>query len=344
MIDRQQLDRPSDRDSKRPLVSVLIPCFNAERYVGTALESVLAQTYGPIEVIVVDDGSTDGSAQIVAGFADRGVVLIKHRCGLASTARNYAFASSTGDFALFLDADDLIAPDHVAALVDCLHPGCRTVAMGQWDRFAMDSAEACFPDRPGYHDAIGIDWLCEDWRSGRPMTQCGTFLIPRSLLVEVGGWDDRLSLIDDFEFFARVLCAADGLVFAPDARLYYRSVANSLSAQVSPAAAASAALSLRLGTDHLLAAEDSPRTRRAAANMLQTFAYTFYPAYADLRRQIALRIAELGGSDLVPDGPPGFHKLRRWIGWRGARRVQRLATRLGLNRAGRTSSSNGGAA
>ena len=318
-----------------PLVSVLIPCFTAERFVGAALESVLAQTYAPIEVIVVDDGSTDGSAAVVAGFADRGVVLIKHKCGSAAAARNRAFADAHGDFALFLDADDLIAPGHVAALVERLEPAIRAVAMGQWDRFSIDPAEARFPDRPGYHDANGIDWLCQDWRDGQPMTQCGTFLIPRSLIDAVGGWDERLGLIDDFEFFARVLCAAQELVFAPGARLYYRSVPGSLSAQVSPSAAASAALSLALGTDHLLAAEHSPRTRRAAANMLQTFDYAFYPAYADLRRDLAVRIAELGGSDLAPDGPPGFHKLRRWTGWRAARRVQRIAERFRLTRSAR---------
>ena len=320
-----------------PLVSVLIPCFNAERFIGAALESALAQTYCPIEVIVVDDGSTDGSADVVAGFADRGVVLIKHKCGSAAAARNRAFANAHGVFALFLDADDLIAPDHVAALAERIDPAIRAVAMGQWDRFAIDPTEARFPDRPGYHDANGIDWLCQDWRDGQPMTQCGTFLIPRSLIDAVGGWDERLGLIDDFEFFARVLCAAGELRFAPGARLYYRSVPGSLSAQASPAAAASAALSLALGTDHLLAAEHSPRTRRAAANMLQTFDYTFYPAYAELRCDLAARIAELGGSDLPPDGPPGFQRLRRWIGWRGARRVQQLAERMGLNRAARGS-------
>ena len=337
MIVGQQIDDDANGDTKRPLVSVLIPCFNAERFVGAALEAVLAQTYAPIEVIVVDDGSTDGSAGVVAGFADRGVVLNKHKCGSASAARNRAFASSHGNFALFLDADDLIAPDHVAALAGRLDPAIQAVAMGQWDRFTIDPTEARFPDRPGYHDAKGIDWLCLDWRDGQPMTQCGTFLIPRSLIDAVGGWDERLGLIDDFEFFARVLCAAEELVFAPDARLYYRSVPGSLSAQASPEAAASAALSLALGTDHLLAAENSPRTRRAAANMLQTFDYTFYPAYAELRRDLAERIAELGGSDLPPIGPPGFHTLRRWIGWRAARRVQRMATKLGLNRTGRPS-------
>ena len=313
-----------------PLVTVLIPCFNAERFVGAALESVLAQTYAPIEVIVADDGSTDGSAEVVAGFADRGVVLIKHKCGSAAAARNRALANAHGDFALFLDADDLIAPNHIAALAERLDPAIQAVAMGQWDRFTINPAEARFPDRPGYLDANGIDWLCQDWRDGQPMTQCGTFLIPRSLIDAVGGWDERLGLIDDFEFFARVLCAAEELRFAPGARLYYRSVPGSLSAQASLQAAESSFMSQMLGTAHLLATEDSPRTRKACATIMQNFEYEFYPYFPDLRRRIRQRIAELGGGNLAISGTPAFLRLRRWIGWRGARWAQIIVQKLGL--------------
>ena len=311
------------------LVSVLIPSFNAASYVGAAIESVLAQTHSPIEVIVVDDGSTDGSVAQIRAFADRGVVLLEQARGNAAAARNAAFGRSTGDFVLFLDADDLIAPRHIAALLDLLEPASRAVAMGQWDRFTHAPGEAAFPSRPGYHDATGADWLCEDWSSGQPMTQCGAFLIPRALLETVGGWDERLSLIDDFEFFARLLTQSAGVRFAPNARLFYRSGHGaSLSAQTSRKAAESACLSLLTGTGHLLAARDDGQTRRASANMLKTFDYTFYPAFPDLRRKLAARIGELGGSDLPPVGPPGFHALRRWIGWRPARRVQQLADRI----------------
>ena len=72
-----------------------------------------------------------------------------------------------------------------------------------------------------------------------------------------------------------------------------------------------------------------------AANMLKTFDYIFYPRFPDLRRTLETRIRQLGGSDLEPVGPPGFHALRRWIGWRTARRMQNLAGWVGLNRATR---------
>jgi hypothetical protein len=65
--------------------------------------------------------------------------------------------------------------------------------------------------------------------------------------------------------------------------------------------------------------------------MLQAFEYEHYPKYPDLRAEIRFRVAQLGGAEIAPIGPPGFHKLRRWTGWKAARHVQRVAEGLGVN-------------
>ena len=320
----------------KALVSVLIPCFNAAAYAGAALESVLAQTYAPIEIIVVDDGSADGSAGVLDQFRARGVTVITQSNAGQCAAANRALSAANGAYIKFFDADDLLHPEMIERQLRALAGSTEAVALGEWARFYHAPDEAVFTPLPMYRTANPVEWLTSEFSTGEPMMQCAMFLIPRALLDRTGGWDERLSLINDFEFFARVLTAASEIVHAPGARLYYRSgLPGSLSGQASRPAAASATLSLQLGAGHLLAAEDSPRTRRAAANMLQTFAYRFYPRFPDLRRELAARIAQLGGSDLTPDGPPGFHALRRWIGWRGARRAQRVAERFGLNRAAR---------
>jgi GT2 family glycosyltransferase len=322
--------------SAEPTVSVLIPCHNAAPYVVAALDSVLGQTWRRLEVIVIDDGSTDGSAAILAGYARRGVRVIHQQNTGASAARNRALEASTGEFILFLDADDLVNSEHIASLHAAIADAPRCIAMSQWDRFTVSPDEACFPHRPTYLDVPGAAWLAQDWAEAACMTQCGMFLMPRAVLADVGGWDERLTLIDDFEFYARVIAASAGIRYAPGARLYYRSgLGGSLSGTRSRKAVESALLSLMLGTRHLLASEDSPRTRRACANVLQDFDYAYYPAHADLREKVRARIADLGGSDLAPDGPPGFQRLRRLVGWRAARRVQHLAERLRLNRAAR---------
>ncbi|MGB3544726.1 glycosyltransferase family 2 protein [Rubrivirga sp.] len=308
------------------LVSVLIPAYNVERYVGAALDSLLAQTYPNVEVIVVNDGSTDGTRDVLKSYEARGVRVINQANAGAAAARNRALAESTGTAVLFLDGDDWIGSEHLARLAARLEGSSSHVAMGQWARFLSDPAEAVFPHHPSYRDANPVDWIVSDWTGARPMTQSGMFLIPRVLLDQTGGWDERLSLIDDFEFFARVIAGSDGVRFALGARLHYRSGLDaSLSGRKSRAARESQALSLTLGTHHLLEAEDSPRTRRAAAHVLQDFVYDVYPEYPDLRHRVGARVEELGGSDLEPSGPPGFHRLRRFVGWRLARRVERFA-------------------
>src|SRR5690606_38075957 len=96
------------------------------------------------------------------------------------------------------------------------------------------------------------------------------FLIPRPLLEKCGGWNEQLSLIDDFEFFTRLVLGSAGVVFIPEAKLYYRSgLPGSLSDHKSRRAWESAVLSTRLAADLLLAAEDTAETRRLSANMLQ---------------------------------------------------------------------------
>ena len=311
-----------------PLVSVLIPAYNVEAYLSSTLEAVLAQTYERLEVVVVDDGSTDRTPEILAAHQAKGVRGLRQENAGAAAARNRAAAAASGEAVLFLDADDLIAPGHVEALVGRLGDSVSHLAMSEWGRFLHRPEDAVFPDRPGYADADAVDWMVRDWSDARPMTQSGMFLIPRPLLNRMGGWDERLSLIDDFEFFARLMAGSSGLRFAPGARLYYRSgQAASLSGRTSRRARESQALSLRLGTNHLLAAEDSPRTRRAAAAVLQDFVYDVYPEHPDLVEAVVRRVGELGGSALPPAGPPGFHRLRGVVGWRLARRLQRALGR-----------------
>lgn len=93
-----------------PLVSVIIPVYNCERYLAEAIESVLVQTYRPIEVIVVDDGSTDGSADIVKSFASSVRYCFQPHSG-AGAARNVGIELAQGSFFAFLDADDLWVND-----------------------------------------------------------------------------------------------------------------------------------------------------------------------------------------------------------------------------------------
>jgi len=97
-------------DSSSHLVSVLVPSYNSEVYLQECLESALAQTYPNVEIIVVDDGSTDSSLEIAKRFEPRGVLVISQSNRGQAGALNTAFDASTGDYIQYLDADDMLDP------------------------------------------------------------------------------------------------------------------------------------------------------------------------------------------------------------------------------------------
>lgn len=121
--------------SERPLLSVVVNNYNYARYLGEAIESALAQAYTPLEVIVVDDGSTDESREVIARFGDRIIPVLKENGGQAS-AFNAGFAAAAGDVVIFLDADDVLLPTAARSAVEGFVPG---VAKVYWPLWEIDS-------------------------------------------------------------------------------------------------------------------------------------------------------------------------------------------------------------
>lgn len=113
-------------ETARPRLSVVITCFNYERYIALSVGSALAQTVLPAEIIVVNDGSTDASADVLKGFGDR-IRVVDQPNGGQIAATNRGYAASNGDIVLFLDADDLLEPGAVEAVLDAWTPDCVKV-------------------------------------------------------------------------------------------------------------------------------------------------------------------------------------------------------------------------
>jgi glycosyltransferase involved in cell wall biosynthesis len=317
-----------------PLVSICMAAYNSEDYVADAVDSALAQTWPNIEVVIVNDGSTDETPDILSAYSKYSKVKIIHQENQGhSVGMNRAYDESHGELIKFFDSDDLLSPKHVEKQVDRLNGSRSHIASAEWGRFWDDPTEATFEPSPVWQDMGPVDWLVKSLEDARPMMQCAMFLIPKEILERSGLWKEQLSLINDFEFFTRVITHSEGVQFAPGARVYYRSgLEGSLSGRSDREAIESEYRSLVRGTRPLLDRENSTRSRRAAANMLQNFIYEHYPYHAELRARMRSRVEELGGSDLEPSGPPGFEMLRPILGWKAARRVERFATQYGLNR------------
>lgn len=130
------------------VVSVIIPVYNAERYVREGLDSVLAQTYRGLEVICVDDGSTDGTAAILRDYAssDSRVRLVAHERSTAGAARNAGYALATGEYVIFLDADDVYAPTLIAELVSGLEETGADISVCRYALYRDGSARPSFAE------------------------------------------------------------------------------------------------------------------------------------------------------------------------------------------------------
>jgi glycosyltransferase involved in cell wall biosynthesis len=317
-----------------PTVSVLVAAYNAEPYLAATLDSALAQTHPPAEIIVADDGSTDGTLAVARRYetAYPAVVrVIAQSNAGACTARNRAFEASAGDYIQFLDADDLLHPEKLERQLHRLATEPEgTVATGPWVRFWDDLTTADHgrkaPDFRDYEPAT--DWLIQSWE-GRGTIAAHCWLIPRALVERAGPWETSLLRNQDGEFFSRVLVGARKIAFVEGAWAYYRSgLPGSISRQASDAALASLYDSTVRCERTLLAHRDTPEARRAVAGLYQQFLFTAYPRLPELCRRAEARVEELGGMYRKPGVSRPFHLVRDLLGWKPALRLQRAYNRL----------------
>lgn len=306
-----------------PLVSIIIPCKNAAPWLGETIRSCLDQAWPNIEIIVIENGSEDGSAAIARSFGDRVALLACERPG-AAAARNVGSAHARGKFIQFLDADDLLDPDKIAAQMARLETAPEgTIASGAWSRFRDDPSEARFIAEPVWRDFAPEEFLISSWLGGGMMPNFA-WLVPRAVVDRAGPWDESLSLLDDGEYFCRVALASSGIVFCDNARGYYRTgSAAALSSRRDRAALESAYRSTALSCSRLLAfRKPDPRTKSACATLWQRFIYDAFPLAPDLIARAESQVAALGGSDLRLGGGPTFRTLSRCFGWKAARHCQ----------------------
>lgn len=292
---------------------------------GEAIESVLKQTYQNIELIIVNDGSTDRSGEVLEKYRGKGVKVVTERCGSASKARNRAYREARGEYIKFFDADDLISPELIEKQVACLEEKQDEVAMSEWGRFFHDDIRT-FKKTPQtcWKTMGGVDWLVEALMDAQPMMQAGMFLIPMELAKKTGPWIEKSSPNDDFEYFCRLLSNAKKVVFVPETVLYYRSgIKKSLSQKKDSASQKNLSEFTILGVSHILQKNQSTKAKIACANMCQQIIYDLYPSLPEARKALQKIVDQCGGSSIQPLGGRYFNLLQPWIGWKLARRVQR---------------------
>jgi glycosyltransferase involved in cell wall biosynthesis len=175
-----------------PLVSVVMPVFNGESFLAQAIESVLAQTWSPVETIVVDDGSTDRSTDIARGYP---VTYVRQEHSCVAAARNRGVAGARGELVSFLDHDDVWVPRKLELQVDALarNPSAG-ICMCRFETFMESGADVpAWVERPGSPDRGA------SYSTG----QLGTLLVRREVFDEVGLFDTGYPSADDTDWFLR---------------------------------------------------------------------------------------------------------------------------------------------
>jgi glycosyltransferase involved in cell wall biosynthesis len=306
----------------QPLVSILIPAYNAQEWIADTLRSAIAQTWEQKEIIVVDDGSTDRTLAVARQFELHGIRVITQDNQGAAAARNHAFRLSQGDYIQWLDADDLLAPDKIERqlVTSSEFNPRRTVLSSSWAYFGYRTHCARFVPTALWQDLSPVEWLLIKMGQGLHM-QPANWLTSRELAEAAGPFDIRLSFDDDGEYFCRVLLASEGTRFVPQAKVFYRvNIPKRLShIGCSDQKKNSLFLSMKLHLQYLRSLENSERVRKACLAYMQTWYPTFYPERRDIVAALQSLAAQLEGHLEEPRLSWKYSWMKPFFGWKVAK-------------------------
>jgi glycosyltransferase involved in cell wall biosynthesis len=302
------------------LVSILIPCYNARRWIGHAIESALAQSWGDKQVIVVDDGSSDGSREIIAEFEDS----IRWETGPnkgGGAARNRLLELASGEWIQYLDADDYLLPDKIAHQMAFVASRPHTdvvfgpVTIENWsDR---DTRRQLIPI-PTPHDL----WiLMANW--GLPQT--GAPLWRKQAIVDVGGWKRDQPCLQEHELYLRLLMAGKRFAYCSTNGAVYRQWSEDTVCKRDMKEVLRRRLEIEQRLEDYLRHQGllTPARQRAISQARFETARTTWRYDADLAYRIMnqVRGSDRNFSPTGPAAPPAYRAIFHTLGFRAAERI-----------------------
>jgi glycosyltransferase involved in cell wall biosynthesis len=286
----------------RNLVSVVVPAYNAARFILTTLRAVQCQTHSKFEVIVIDDGSTDDTARLVQAFCDtdpRFNIIMRENGGV-SAARNFGAALSSGQIIAFLDADDIWYPEFLAKTVDFMETRADVSVCFAGVRIVdeMGHPTGAFASRKVLKPTI------TDFLAGNPTTTCSNLMVRRRAFVESGGFREGLNHAEDQLWLIELQLKGKIIEGIDSILLDYRTNQAGLSADTKAMAAgwdAMAKLASKMNPTKVL--PHLPAAR--AANRL-------YLAHRAIRTRKGLKVAFSHGLEAAASHwPTIFHECMR---------------------------------
>ncbi|MCC5805487.1 MAG: glycosyltransferase family 2 protein [Opitutales bacterium] len=311
----------------RPLVSILIPCYNARQWVGVAIESALAQTYPHTEVIVVDDGSTDGSVEVLRGFDGR----IRWETGPnrgGNPTRNRLLELAQGEWLQYLDADDWLKPDKIERQVADLEKDDAVDVLYSPVIMAWHEAggvrEEPDPIPPPHDPAI----LLAAW----DLPQTGGPLWRKSALLDVGGWKDDQPCCQEHELYLRLLTAGKRFRHCPETGAVYRQWSDGTVCKRNVPLVHEKRLEIEDALEnHLRETGALTPERLRAVNQARFEIARGMWRYNRPAARVLMQRVRAADPAFVPSGhaaPPAYQKTYRLLGFAAAERVADVSRRI----------------
>jgi glycosyltransferase involved in cell wall biosynthesis len=210
-----------------PKISVIIPVYNGEKTISKTIQSVQAQTFSNLEIIVINDGSTDGTLEKISTIKDSRIKIFSYTNGGLPVARNRGISHATGEFLTFLDADDLWTPDKLELQLAALQAHPEAGVAYSWSVFMDEQGEYFHEDDPILYEGNVLPKLL----LRNFIAHGSNLLIRREAIESVGEFDPTVPPCADWDFYLR-LAARWSFVVVPKSQILYRQSSSSMSAKV----------------------------------------------------------------------------------------------------------------
>ncbi|MBD2490262.1 glycosyltransferase [Aulosira sp. FACHB-615] len=210
-----------------PKISVIIPTYNSERTIKTTIDSVLSQSFTDFELIVINDGSTDSTLDIVSQIQDSRLKVFSFENAGGNVSRNRGLQKAVGEFISFLDADDVWTSDKLVSQLEALQDNIDAKVAYSWTDYIDENGKFLVS---GSHITVNGD-VYERLLVSNFLENGSNPLIYREALIELGGFDESLSAAQDWDMWLR-LAARYSFVCVPKVQILYRVSANSLSSNL----------------------------------------------------------------------------------------------------------------
>lgn len=316
-----------------PIVSVIIPVYNSENTIKETIESVINQTYSNLEIIVVNDGSTDKSENEIFAINDSRIIYKFQENQGSPIAKNLGLSIAKGKYIQFLDADDILSVDKIENQVELLDGKTDAVCVCRTQIFydvselknnnlqEIDTEFLKFSTNPiefllNLHGVYGRDG----------MVQPNAYLTPMAIINKSGPWSPLLSRSpdDDSEFFCRILLHSKELIYDKNSINYYRKSLNMLSSGKTFQHVKGALKTVELKSKIILGYINTPNVKKALANNFAKIAYGYGPYFPEIIVDVKKHLNEMLGFKKIPCvGGKYFKLLSFFVGFETAFKIKR---------------------